>query len=90
MASRKHAYEHVRAHGEAGCTARPMPLAVDGLLYASSTVMLDAGAQDPCLARWLHGTGIAVTLAANIPMAWAMTLRPHSSRSHCSAHMNCR
>jgi hypothetical protein len=31
----------VRAFGEAGWTARLVPLTVDGLIYASSMVMLD-------------------------------------------------
>jgi len=37
VASYEHAYELVRVHGEAGWTARPVPLTVDGLIYASST-----------------------------------------------------
>jgi hypothetical protein len=32
----------VRAHGETGWTARLIPLTVDGLIYASSMVMLDS------------------------------------------------
>jgi Protein of unknown function (DUF2637) len=46
-----------------------IPLTVDGLIYASSMVMLDAarrGARVPALARWLLGLGIVATLAANI------------------------
>jgi Protein of unknown function (DUF2637) len=31
-----------RAHGESGWTGRLIPLTVDGLIYASSMVMLDA------------------------------------------------
>jgi hypothetical protein len=38
-ASYEHAYDLVRAHGEAGWTARLVPLTVDGLIYASSMVM---------------------------------------------------
>jgi hypothetical protein len=41
-ASYEHAYALVRAHGEAGWTARLVPLTVDGLIYASSMVMLDS------------------------------------------------
>jgi hypothetical protein len=44
-------------------------LEVDGLIYASSMVMLDAarrGAQVPALARWPLGLGIVAMLAANI------------------------
>ena len=42
---------------------------MDGLIYASSMVMLDSarrGARVPALARWLLGLGIAATLAANV------------------------
>jgi hypothetical protein len=68
-ASYEHAYALVRAHGEAGWTARLVPLTVDGLIYASSMVMLDSarrGVRVPRLARWLLGLGIAATLAANV------------------------
>ena len=68
VASYEHAYDLVRAHGEAGWTARLVPLTVDGLIYASSMVMLDSARQKapvPRLARWL-GLGIAATLAANV------------------------
>ena len=68
-ASYEHAYELVPAHGEAGWTARLVPLTVDGLIYASSMVMLDAARRKtpvPALARWLLGLGIAATLAANV------------------------
>jgi len=69
VASYEHAYALVRAHGEAGWTARLVPLTVDGLVYASSMVMLDSarrGVPVPALARWLLGLGIAATLAANV------------------------
>jgi hypothetical protein len=59
----------VRAHGESGWTARLVPLTVDGLIYASSMVMLDSARRKdpvPGLARWLLGLGIAATLAANV------------------------
>jgi hypothetical protein len=68
-ASYEHAYDLVRAHGESGWTARLVPLTVDGLIYASSMVMLDSArrkAPVPTLARWLLGLGIAATLAANV------------------------
>ena len=68
VASYKHAYDLVRAHGETGWTARMVPLTVDGLIYAS-IVMLDAARRHtrvPALARWLLGLGIAATLAANV------------------------
>ncbi len=69
VASYEHAYALVRAHGEAGWTARLVPLTVDGLIYASSMVMLDSARRRvlvPPLARWLLGLGIAATLAANV------------------------
>src|SRR5580693_1917180 len=68
-ASYEHAYALVRAHGEAGWTGRVVPLTVDGLIYASSMVMLDSARRKvlvPSLARWLLGLGIAATLAANV------------------------
>jgi hypothetical protein len=46
-----------------------VPLTVDGLIYASSMVMLDSARRKtpvPTLARWLLGLGIAATLAANV------------------------
>src|SRR5689334_21032023 len=46
-----------------------VPLTVDGLIYASSMVMLDSARRKtpvPTLARWLLGLGIATTLAANV------------------------
>jgi hypothetical protein len=42
---------------------------VDGLIYTSSMVMVDSARQKapaPALARWLLGSGIVATLAANI------------------------
>lgn len=67
--SYRHAYELVLAHGESGGTARVVPLTVDGLVYASSMVMLDSARhkrRTPLLARYLLGLGIAATLAANV------------------------
>src|ERR1700727_1146282 len=69
VASYEHAYDLVRAHGEAGWTARLVPLTVDGLIYASSMVMLDCARREapvPALARWLLGLGITASLAANV------------------------
>jgi hypothetical protein len=69
VASYEHAYGLVHAHGETGWTAHLIPLTVDGLIWASSMVMLDSvrrGVPVPSLARWLLGLGIAVTLAANV------------------------
>src|ERR1700733_9885159 len=42
VVSYEHAGDLVRAHGETGWTARLIPLTVDGLIYASSMVMLDS------------------------------------------------
>jgi hypothetical protein len=69
VASYEHACALVRAHGEAGWTGRLVPLTVDGLIYASSMVMLDSARRKtpvPTLAWWLLGLGIAATLAANV------------------------
>jgi hypothetical protein len=73
VVSYEHAYDLVRAHGESGWTARLIPLTVDGLIYASSMVMLDAARRKvlvPALARWLLGLGIAATLAVNVAHGW--------------------
>jgi Protein of unknown function (DUF2637) len=69
VASYEHAYDLVRAHGESGWTAHMVLITGDGLIYASSMVMLDSArrkAPVPMLARWLLGLGIAATLAANV------------------------
>ena len=69
VTSCEHAYALVRAHGETGGIGRLVPLTVDGLIYASSMVLLDAARRQvrvPALARWLLGLGIAATLAANV------------------------
>ena len=64
-----HAWEVVRAHGEAGPVGRLYPATVDGLIYAASMALLDAarrGAPAPRLARWLLAAGIGATLLANV------------------------
>jgi len=69
IVSYEHASALVREHGESGWTGRLIPLTVDGLIYASSMVMLDAARRRtpvPVLARWLPGLGIATTLGANV------------------------
>ena len=69
-----HAYAVVRAHGETGITARLEPATIDGLVYASSMVVLYAarhGIPVPSLARWLLGLGIAATLTANMAQGWS-------------------
>jgi len=67
------AYAVVRAHGESGITARLEPATIDGLVYASSMVILYAARHRvpvPALARWLLGLGIAATLTANMAQGW--------------------
>jgi Protein of unknown function (DUF2637) len=69
-----HAYTVVRAYGESGITARLEPATIDGLVYASSTVILYAARHQlpvPALARWLLGLGIAATLTANMAQGWS-------------------
>jgi nitrate reductase NapE component len=69
-----HAYAVVRAHGETGITARLEPARIDGLVYASSMVVLYAARHRvpvPSLARWLLGLGIAATLTANMAQGWS-------------------
>jgi hypothetical protein len=68
IVSYNHAYALVTAYGEGGWTARLVPLTVDGLIYASSMVLLHSARQGtpaPPLARWLLALGITATLAAN-------------------------
>ena len=62
VASYQHAYELVQMHGETGWAAHMVPLTVDGLIYASSMVMLDSARRKtpvPVLARWYLGLGPA-------------------------------
>jgi hypothetical protein len=99
VASYEHAYDLVRAHGESGWTARLVPLTVDGLIYASSMVMLDSARRAtpvPALARWLLGVGIAATLAANVAHGLghgltgaAVAAWPRGRRSRWSARTSC-
>ena len=75
-----HAYDVVRVHGESGITARLEPATIDGLVYASSMVILYASMvilyaarhrlPVPGLARWLLALGIVATLAANVAHGW--------------------
>ena len=72
-----HAYAVVRAHGETGITARLEPATIDGLVYASSMVVLYAVRHRvpvPALARWLLALGIAATLTANMTQGWSHVL----------------
>jgi hypothetical protein len=69
-----HAYAVVRAHGEAGITAQLEPATIDGLVYASSMVILYAARHRlrvPPLARWLLALGILATLTANVAQGWS-------------------
>jgi hypothetical protein len=74
VVSYEHAGDLVRAHGETGWTARLIPLTADGLIYASSMVMMDStrrGARVPSLARWLLGLGIVARRPRTSLTAWA-------------------
>ena len=69
-----HAYAVVRAYGGSGITARLEPATIDGLVYASSMVILYAARHRvpvPSLARWLLGLSIAATLTENMAQGWA-------------------
>ena len=69
-----HAYAVVRAYGETGITAQLEPATIDGLVYASSMVILHAARHRlpvPALARWLLGLGIMATLTANMAQGWS-------------------
>jgi Protein of unknown function (DUF2637) len=69
-----HAYAVVLAHDESGITARLEPAMIDGLVYASSMVVLNAARHRlpvPSLARWVLGLGIAATLTANTAQGWS-------------------
>lgn len=68
-----HAYAVIRAHGESGITARLEPATIDGLVYASSMVIMYATRHRlpvPRLARWLLTLGIVATLTANMAQGW--------------------
>ena len=69
-----HAYSVISAHGESGMTARLEPATIDGLVYASSMVIMYASRHRlpvPLLARWLLTLGIVATLAANLAQGWS-------------------
>jgi hypothetical protein len=64
-----HAYAVVRQYGESGVTALLEPGTIDGLVYASSMVILHAARHRlpvPRLARWMLALGIAASLAVNV------------------------
>lgn len=74
VVSYRHAFEVVIANGESGFTAVLVPLTIDGLIFASSMVLLDAARRRlpaPKLAYFTLGLGILATLAANVMHGWA-------------------
>ncbi|WP_327587004.1 DUF2637 domain-containing protein [Nonomuraea sp. NBC_00507] len=77
IVSYRHAHELVSAYGETGITAALVPLTVDGLVYASSMVLLQAARlarPAPLLARLLLAVGILATLGANVAHGWGTGL----------------
>ena len=69
-----HAYAVVREYGETGVTAQLEPATIDGLVYASSMVILYAARRDrpvPRLARWMLALGILASLAVNVAQGWS-------------------
>ena len=69
-----HAYAVVREYGETGVTARLEPATIDGLVYASSMVILYAARHRlpvPKLARWMLALGILASLAVNVAQGWS-------------------
>jgi hypothetical protein len=68
-----HAYAVVRQYGESGVTAVLEPGTIDGLVYASSMVILHAARHRlpvPQLARWMLALGITASLAVNVVQGW--------------------
>jgi hypothetical protein len=69
-----HAYAVVREYGETGMTARLEPATIDGLVYASSMVILYAARHRlpvPRLAQWMLALGILASLAVNVAQGWS-------------------
>jgi hypothetical protein len=69
-----HAYAVVREYGESGVTALLEPATIDGLVYASSMVILHAARHQlpvPRLARWMLALGVAASLAVNVAQGWS-------------------
>src|SRR5690242_3970475 len=89
VVSYEHASALARAHAESGWTGRLIPLTVDGLIYASSMVMLDSarrGVGVPVLAPWLLGLGIVATLAANVAHGLGHGVIGAAARVACRHH----
>jgi hypothetical protein len=64
----------VRQYGEGGVTALLEPGTIDGLVYASSMVILHAVRHRlpvPRLARWMLALGITASLAVNVAQGWS-------------------
>jgi hypothetical protein len=83
VASYEHAYALVQVHGEAGWTGHLVPLTVDGLIYASSMVMLDSARRCirvPALARWLLGLGVSQPRAQRLREYLAAAADTHGER----------
>lgn len=67
--SYQHAYELIHGHGESGSAARIGPGTVDGVIYASGMVLLQAARyrqRRPPLAVFGLWLGIAATIGANV------------------------
>ena len=74
VASYEHAFVWCGRTVSLGWTARMVPLTVDGLIYASSMVVLDSARREapvPALARWLLGLGIAARSGQRAPWGGA-------------------
>ena len=67
--SYRHAYELVHSHGEIGAAAAVGPATVDGMIYASGMVLLQAARyrqRPPLLAHFGLWLGILATVGANV------------------------
>jgi hypothetical protein len=72
-----HAYAVVRQYSESGVTGLVEPGTIDGLVYASSMVILHAARHRlpvPRLARWMLALGIAASLAVNVAQGSSYSL----------------
>lgn len=69
VVSYSHIFDLGAAHGQSGTAARLLPLSVDGLILATSLVLLHEarnGRPAPALARAMLALGVAATVAANV------------------------
>ena len=72
-----HAVDVVTHHGERGVRGHLYPVVIDGIIVAASMVVLDAARHmeaAPKLAWFLLGSGIGVTLAANVAFGIAFSV----------------